>query len=57
MEDKAYCRSEESLTLNQRLPEALDNIRYPYKSIETKIDKLIGTIERLAGQNATPQHA
>lgn len=57
IKDKAYCRGEESLTLNQILPEALDNIRYPYKSIETKIDKLISTIERLAGQNATPQHA
>jgi hypothetical protein len=41
LEDKAFCRGEESLLkLNQILPEALDNIRHPYKSIESKIDKL-----------------
>lgn len=39
MKDKAYCRVEESLTLNQILPEALDNIRRPYKSIENKISE------------------
>jgi hypothetical protein len=38
---KAYFRGEESLTLNQILPEALDNIRHPYKSLEGKIDQLI----------------
>jgi hypothetical protein len=32
IKDKAYCRGEESLTLNQVPPEALDNIRHPYKS-------------------------
>jgi hypothetical protein len=32
IKDKAYCKGEESLTLNQILPEALDNIRHPYKS-------------------------
>jgi hypothetical protein len=37
-EGKAYFRGEESLTLNQPLPEALDNIRHPYKSLEKKID-------------------
>jgi hypothetical protein len=37
---KAYCRGEESLTLNQILPEALDNIRHPYKTLENKIDYL-----------------
>jgi hypothetical protein len=26
---KTYCRGEKSLTLNQVLPEALDNIRHP----------------------------
>jgi hypothetical protein len=37
MKDKAFCRVEESLTLNQIFPEALDNIRHPYKSIEKKL--------------------
>lgn len=46
MKDKAYCRVEESLTLNQILPEAIDNIRHPYKSIENKIDKLTELIEK-----------
>ena len=41
IKDKAYCRGEESLTLNQVLPEALDNIRHPYKSLEKKIDRLL----------------
>ena len=35
LHDKAVYRSEESLTLNRALlPEALDNIRHPYRSIE-----------------------
>ena len=51
MKDKAYCRVEESLTLNQILPEALDNIRRPYKSIENKIDKLT----ELLGKNTSSQ--
>jgi hypothetical protein len=38
---KAYCRGEESLTINKALQEALDNIRYPYRSIEEKMDKYI----------------
>jgi hypothetical protein len=42
---KAYCRGEESLTLNQALPEALDNIGHPYKSIEKKIDHVIQLLE------------
>ena len=45
IKEKAYCRGEESLTLNQRLPEALDNIRHPYKSLENKIDDVIGLLE------------
>jgi hypothetical protein len=32
--DKAVCRGEESLKLNLPLPEALDNIRHPYKSFD-----------------------
>jgi hypothetical protein len=44
-EGKAYCRGEESLTLNQALPEALDNIRHPYKSLEKKIDHAIQLLE------------
>jgi hypothetical protein len=46
IKDKAYCRGEESLTLNQILPEALDNIRHPYKSLEKKIDYIIELRER-----------
>ena len=46
IKDKAYCRGEESLTLNQRLPEALDNIRHPHKSLESKIDTLIKLLAR-----------
>jgi hypothetical protein len=45
IKDKAYCRGEESLTLNQVLPEALDNIRHPYKSFEKKIDRVIRLLE------------
>jgi hypothetical protein len=45
VKDKAYCRGEESLTLNQVLPEALDNIRHPYKSLENKIDYMIKLLE------------
>ena len=41
IEGKAYCRGEESLVLNQLLPQALDTIRHPYKSIEEKMDTLI----------------
>jgi hypothetical protein len=44
-EGKAYYRGEESLTLNQILPEALDNIRYPYKSLEKKLDYMIELLE------------
>jgi hypothetical protein len=43
LHDKAVYRSEESLMLNQLLPEAyyaLDNIRHPYKSLENKVDGL-----------------
>lgn len=45
-EGKAYYRGEESLTLNQILHEALDNIRHPYRSIEMKIDHVIQLLER-----------
>jgi hypothetical protein len=44
-EGKADCRGEESLTLNQIVPEALDNIRHPYKSLEKKIDHVIQLLE------------
>ena len=51
MQGKAYCRVEESLKLNKVLPEALDNIRHPFTSIESKIDSLTGKIdEMIAGQ-------
>jgi hypothetical protein len=44
-EGKAYYRGEESLTLNQILPEALDNIRHPYKALEKKIDHVTQLLE------------
>ena len=37
LQDRAVCRAEESVNLNFLLPEALDNIRHPYKSIESKL--------------------
>lgn len=37
LKDRAVCRAEESLKVDALLPEALDNIRYPYKSIENKL--------------------
>ncbi len=49
IKDIAYCRGEESLTLNQLLPEALDNIRHPHKSIEKKIDYVL---KLLKGESA-----
>jgi hypothetical protein len=49
MKDRAYCRVEESLTLNQILPEALDNIRHPYKSLENKFDTLIKRLDKIYG--------
>jgi hypothetical protein len=50
IKDKAYCRGEESLTLNQVMPEALDNIRHPYKSFEKKIDRVIRLLESGTGR-------
>jgi hypothetical protein len=50
IKDKSYCRGEESLTLNQVLPAALDNIRYPYKSLEKKIDRVIRLLESGTGR-------
>jgi hypothetical protein len=50
IKDKSYCRGEESLTLNQVLPVALDNIRYPYKSLEKKIDHVIRLLESGTGR-------
>ena len=49
IKDKAYCRGEESLALNQALYEALDNIRHPYKSIENKIDRLTKLLDKVYG--------
>jgi fumarate hydratase class II len=42
---KTYCRGEKSLTLNQVLPEVLDNIRHPYKLLEKKLDHMIELLE------------
>jgi len=41
LHDKAVCRGEESLKLNMLLPEAFDNIRNPYKSLEKKLDDIL----------------
>lgn len=50
IEGKAYYRTEESLQLNEVLPAALDNIKHPYKSLEKKIDDLLGIIKGLLDQ-------
>ena len=47
IEDKTYYRLEESLILNQVLPQALDNIRYPYKSVANKIIQLAEQLNQL----------
>ena len=47
---KAYCSGEESLTLNQVEPEALDNVRHPYKSLEKKIDRVIRLLKGGTGR-------
>ena len=47
MEDKADYRLEESLIINQILPEALDNIRHPFKSVEFNVDHLSEKISQL----------
>jgi hypothetical protein len=51
-EGKAYYRGEESLTLNQLLPEALDNIRRPHKSLEEKIDYVTQLLESTFGKQS-----
>jgi hypothetical protein len=45
LEGKAFYRGEESLTINKALQEALENIRYPYKSIEEKLDNILGILK------------
>ena len=44
--NKAVCRAEESLKVDSLLPEALDNIRRPYKSIESKLTKILDILQR-----------
>ena len=46
LQDKAVYRSEESVTLNHILPEALDHIRHPYKSVENAIEQIKNRIDR-----------
>ena len=46
LQDKAVCRVAESVALDLLLPEALDNIRYPYKSIENTLTKILEIVER-----------
>lgn len=53
MNGKAYYRAEESLKLDEVFPEALNNIRNPFKSLERlerKIDDLPRNVEQLIGQ-------
>jgi hypothetical protein len=45
IDGRSYYRIEESLQLNKLLPEALDNIRHPYRSFEEKLDHLTRIIE------------
>jgi hypothetical protein len=45
LNNKAVCRTEESLSLSLPLVEALDNIRHPYKSIEEKIDSILNRVD------------
>ena len=48
LHDKAVYRTEESLTLNRALlPEALDNIRHPYRSIENDIEQIKNKIDKI----------
>jgi hypothetical protein len=44
--NKAVCRAEESLIVDSLLPEALDNIRRPCKSIENKLSKILDILQR-----------
>jgi uncharacterized protein YicC (UPF0701 family) len=50
LKDKAVCRAEESLVLNQMLPEALDAIRHPYRSIENKIENKMNALSEQVKQ-------
>lgn len=45
IDGKPYYRIEESLQLNKLLPEALDNIRHPNRSLDEKLDRLAKIIE------------
>jgi hypothetical protein len=47
LHDKAVYRSEESFTLKRILPKALESIRYPYKSVEKKLDELPERIKQI----------
>jgi hypothetical protein len=47
LQDKAVYRTEESLTLNQILPEALEHIRHPHKSVENVIQQIKNQIDRI----------
>jgi hypothetical protein len=44
--NKAVCRAEESLKVGSLLPEALDSIRCLYKSIESKLSKILDILQR-----------
>ncbi|HEY6884045.1 MAG TPA: hypothetical protein VI278_08430 [Nitrososphaeraceae archaeon] len=46
LHDKAVYRSEESLAPSQVLPEALENITHPHRSVEAKVDELSKQLKR-----------
>ena len=46
LKDRAVCRAEQSLKVDALLPEALDNILHPYRSIENMICKILEIVER-----------
>ena len=58
LQGKAVCRAEESLKVDLLLPEALDNILHPYRSIENKlldIDQQIKELKKCSLNNSTAQ--
>lgn len=56
LHDRACVRAEESLSLNLLLPEALENIRYPFKSVEDKMNKLMEKLDRRCARKSEGGH-
>jgi hypothetical protein len=59
LKDRAVCRAEESLKQDLVLPEALDNILHPYRSLENKLLNIDQQIKELkySLNNGTAQSA